>query len=155
MRKFLAGMMCLVLLLASAACSSNTEVKNPNLSDVIGEIRAAVEFPEMAEIKVADLPMYGYDLAPEDVAEMQFITAGSGFTADEVVLIKLTDESKAEEVKKMAQTRRDGIAETAQNYTPDEMEKLTTAVVGVKGPYVYYAATNDNAKAKEILTNAF
>ena len=117
MRKFLAGMMCLVLLLASAACSSNTEAKNPNLSDVIGEIRAAVEFPEMAEIKVADLPMYGYDLAPEDVAEMQFITAGSGFTADEVVLIKLNDESKAEEVKKMAETRRDGIAESGGGVT--------------------------------------
>ena len=119
------------------------------------EIRGAIEFPEMAEVKVSDLAMYGYDLTADDIAEMQFILAGSGFTADEVVLIKLNDESKAESVVEMAKTRRDGIAETAQNYTPDEMDKLDTAVIGSKGPYVYYAATNDNTKAKEILENAF
>ena len=37
----------------------------------------------------------------------------------------------------------------------EETEKLTTAVIGSKGAYVYYAATNDNAKAKEILSSAF
>lgn len=148
-------MMCLVLLFVSAACSSNEEVKDVNLTEVMDEIRGAIEFPEMAEVKVSDLAMYGYDLTADDIAEMQFILAGSGFTADEVVLIKLNDESKAESVVEMAKTRRDGIAETAQNYTPDEMDKLDTAVIGSKGPYVYYAATNDNTKAKEILENAF
>ena len=147
--------MCLVLLFVSAACSSNEEVKDVNLTEVMDEIRGAIEFPEMAEVKVSDLAMYGYDLTADDIAEMQFILAGSGFTADEVVLIKLNDESKAESVVEMAKTRRDGIAETAQNYTPDEMDKLDTAVIGSKGPYVYYAATNDNTKAKEILENAF
>ena len=155
MKKVLAGMMCLVLLFVSAACSSNEEVKDVNLTEVMDEIRGAIEFPEMAEVKVSDLAMYGYDLTADDIAEMQFILAGSGFTADEVVLIKLNDESKAESVVEMAKTRRDGIAETAQNYTPDEMDNLDTAVIGSKGPYVYYAATNDNTKAKEILENAF
>ena len=155
MKKVLVGMMCLVLLFVSAACSSNEEVKDVNLTEVMDEIRGAIEFPEMAEVKVSDLAMYGYDLTADDIAEMQFILAGSGFTADEVVLIKLNDESKAESVVEMAKTRRDGIAETAQNYTPDEMDKLDTAVIGSKGPYVYYAATNDNTKAKEILENAF
>ena len=47
------------------------------------------------------------------------------------------------------------VKDTAADYTPEETEKLTTAVIGSKGAYVYYAATNDNTKAKEILNNAF
>ena len=67
----------------------------------------------------------------------------------------LKDESKADSVKKMMETRRDMVKDTAADYTPEETEKLTTAVIGSKGAYVYYAATNDNTKAKEILNNAF
>ena len=81
--------------------------------------------------------------------------AGSGITADEVFVVKLTDASKADSVMDMMAARRDMIKETAADYTPEETEKLTTAVIGSKGAYVYYAATNDNAKAKEILSSAF
>ena len=144
-KKWMAVLLCGLMLLVSAACSQ--EEKNPKASDVVDELRAEIEFPEMAT--------YGYDLTADDVEDMCFILAGSGITADEVFVVKLKDESKADSVKKMMETRRDMVKDTAADYTPEETEKLTTAVIGSKGAYVYYAATNDNTKAKEILNNAF
>ena len=152
-KKWMAVLLCGLMLLVSAACSQ--EEKNPKASDVVDELRAEIEFPEMTSQSVENLAAYGYDLTADDVEDMCFILAGSGITADEVFVVKLKDESKADSVKKMMETRRDMVKDTAADYTPEETEKLTTAVIGSKGAYVYYAATNDNTKAKEILNNAF
>lgn len=154
LKKILAILLCGVLLFALTACGEEP-AKNPKTADVVGDLRDAIEFPEMAELTVDDLVYYGYDLTAADVEDMSFILAGSGITSDEVCVIKLTDASKANAVLDMMKTRRDQIKDTAASYTPDEVEKLETAVFGSKGNYVYYACTNDNAKAKEILNNAF
>ena len=153
-KKWMSVFLCGLILLVSAACSQE-EAKNPKAADVVDDLREAIEFPEMAEQSVEDLTAYGYDLTADDVEDMCFILAGSGITADEVFVVKLTDASKADSVMDMVAARRDMIKETAADYTPEETEKLTTAVIGSKGAYVYYAATNDNAKAKEILSSAF
>ena len=154
LKKILAVLLCGVLLFALAACGEEP-AKNPKTADVVASLRDAIEFPEMAEQPVDNLSFFGYDLTAADVEDMTFILAGSGITSDEVCIIKLTDASKASAVVDMMKARRDEVKATAASYTPAEVEKLDTAVIGSKGAYAYYACTNDNTKAKEILNNAF
>ena len=153
-KKILAVLLCCAMLFTLAACGEEP-AKNPKTADVVANLRDAIEFPEMAELTADDLIYYGYDLSAADVEDMTFVLAGSGITADEVCIIKLVDAAKADAVVTMMKARRDEVKNTAASYTPDEVEKLDTAVIGSKGAYVYYACTNDNAKAKEILNNAF
>lgn len=114
-KKWMAVLLCGLMLLVSAACSQ--EEKNPKASDVVDELRAEIEFPEMASQSVENLAAYGYDLTADDVEDMCFILAGSRITADEVFVVKLKDESKVDSVKKMMETRRDMVKDTAADYT--------------------------------------
>lgn len=137
-----------------AGCQA--EAKNPKVADVMTKIRSEIEFPEMAEKSVEDLASFGYDeLDPADVEESAYIIASSGLTAEEVFIVKLKSEEKAQDVKKMMETRRDQIALTAQDYTPELMEQINGAVIEVKGPYAFFAITGDNDKAKEIYNEMF
>jgi len=146
-------LLAFAMLFAFVGCQKET--KNVNVADVMAEIRDSMEFPEMMEKSEEDLAGYGYDTAEGDIVEMSYIIASSGLTPEEVFLVKAKDADTAEAVKAMMETRRDQIADMAQDYIPEEMEKVTGAVIGSKGVYAYYAVTADNSKVKEILSKAF
>lgn len=139
-----------------AACGGETEAKNPDVNDVMAQIKSEITFPEMADHTVDELPYYGYDQIDTDqIDSAAYSIASSGLTAEEVLIVKLKNADDADAVKSMMETRRDQIAATAQDYTPEEMNKITSAVIGSKGQYVYFAITGDNEKAKQIFEESF
>lgn len=154
LKRILPLLLAAALLLVLTGCKE--EAKNPKVADVMTKVRSELEFPEMAEKTKEDLSSFGYDeLDPADVEESAYIIASSGLTAEEVFIVKLKDEAKAEDVKKMMETRRDQIAATAQDYTPELMDQINKAVIETKGPYAFFAITGDNAKAKQIFDEMF
>ncbi len=154
MKRWIAFLLASCMMFAFAACGK--EAKNPVVADVMAEIRRGIEFPEMAEKSLEDLPGYGYDsLDSASVEEMSYIIAGSGLTAEEVFIVKCKEGTDMESIQSMMTARRDQIAQDAIDYTPSESEKVTTAVIGTAGNYAYFAITGDNAKAKEIFDASF
>lgn len=155
-RGLLALVMALAAALMMAACSQGAEAKNPKVSDVMTKVRDEINFPEMAEKSIEDLAFYGYDqLDAGKVEESAFIIASSGLTPEEVFIIKLTDEAAAEEVEKMMEARRDQVAATSRDYTPELMDQIEGAVIGTKGCYAYFAITNDNEQVEKIFDEQF
>lgn len=155
MKKFALLMAALFVMFGLAGCGE-TEVKNPDVADVMAQIKSEIAFPEMADHGADELQYYGYDtLNADQIDSAAYTIASSGLTAEEVLIIKLKDAKDADAVKAMMETRRDQIAATAMDYTPEEMNKINTAVIGAKGQYVYFAITGDNEKAKEIFNESF
>lgn len=154
MKKWTLLILSVVLMFSFTACSS--ENKNPKVSDVMSRVRNEIEFPEMSEKSVDDLASYGYDqLDSSKIEESSFIIASSGSTAEEVFIVKLKDADAIDDLKKMMETRRDQIAETAADYTPEEMDKITKAVIETKGNYAFFAITGNNTQAKKIFSEEF
>ncbi|MCI8406199.1 MAG: DUF4358 domain-containing protein [Oscillospiraceae bacterium] len=154
--RLLALALALTAALALAACAQKETAKNPKVSDVMAKVRDGISFPEMAEKTIEDLAFYGYDqLDPAKVEEAAFIIASSGLTPEEVFIVKLTDAAGAEEVQKLMEARRDQIAATSQDYTPELMDQIEGAVIGAKGVYAYFAITNDNDQAEQIFDEQF
>ena len=154
LKKMLPLLLAALLLFVFTGCQE--EAKNPKVADVMTKVRSEIEFPEMAEKTIDDLASFGYDeLDPADVEECAYIIASSGLTAEEVFIVKLKSEDQVADVKKMMETRRDQIAATAQDYTPELMDQINKAVIETKGPYAFFAITGDNEKAKKIFTEMF
>lgn len=161
MKRVFAAMAALLLMASFAGCSPKEEggdspAVEPKVSEVMASVQKEITFPEMAEQTVNDLAVYGYDeLSTEDVEEVAYAIASSGLTAEEVMVLKLKDESKAASVKEMMVKRRDSIAATAQDYTPEQMDIINNAVIETKGKYCFFAITSDNKKAKQIFEDSF
>lgn len=153
MKKWIALVLAALMALPFAGCTG--EQKTPKTADIMSSIRSEIEFPEMAEKTVDDLPGYGYDLSADDVKQMSYIIATSGLTPEEVFIVEAKDEATAAKIEEMMKTRRDQIADLASTYSPEEMDKINKAVIMTKGSYAYYAVTGDNSKAKKLFEAAF
>lgn len=151
MKKLVALILMVTLLFSFTACAK--EEKNPNVADIMSKIKEDVEFPDMSEISTADIGFY-IQLKSDDIEQLSYIIAGSGVTADEVLIVKMKDGIDITGVKALFETRKESQTTLFEPYAPDEMPKIESAVIETKGQYAIFAVTSDNAKVKKIFTDA-
>lgn len=151
MKKLTVIILAVVMMVTVTACSS--EPKNPDVNDIMSKVRSEIEFPDMADIDIKDISLH-YTIDKDQVEQMVCVLAGSGVTADEVLILKMKDGFKADEVKKSLETRKKLQSDLFEPYNPDEMPKINSAVTEISGNYVFFAITNDNSKAKKIFNEA-
>lgn len=144
-----------IALLATVMFSAcKKEVKTPTVVEILTTMRDEIEFPEMAEIDKKDITLY-YQLDPESIDSMSYIIAGSGINTDEVLILKMKDNTEMGEVTKQMEVRQKAQTDLFVDYNPDEMPKLESSIIETTGNYAIFAVTNDNKKAKEIFLNSF
>ena len=156
MKKMITLVLAVTLIFSMTACGK--EIKNPNVSDIMSTIRKDVEFPDMGEIKKETLNL-NYDFSTEQVEQIDqvaCIIAGSGITTDEVLILKMKDKTDMSAIRKIMETRLSTQTALFESYAPDEILKLKSAVIEVKGNYAFLAITNtkDSSKAKKIFNEA-
>lgn len=156
MKKMLCLAFALVMAVSFAACQPGGEAKNPAVADVATKLTTEIKFPEMAQQQASSLQYYGYDgVDTTNIEEVSYQIASSGQTPEEILVLKMKDDSQIADIKTMMEKRRDNIAATAADYTPELVEEINSAVIGTSGVYAYMAITPDNKKAKEILDDMF
>ena len=157
MRRIAVLFFALIMTVAFTACSTTENVaKSPAVADVAKTVRSEISFPDMTEQLAEDLQYYGYgDLSTADIEEAYFAIASTGQTPEEIMIVKMKDDSKTADVKKLMEARRDNVAETAADYTPELVEQLENAVIETKGAYAYYVVSGDSKKAKDIFDAQF
>ena len=157
MKKLICLAAALLMAVSFAACQpGGEEAKSPVVADVAAKLAAEIKFPEMASQEAASLQYYGFDeIDTSNIEELSYQIASSGLTPEEVLIIKMKDDSQIADIKTMMETRRDKIAATAADYTPELVNQLDTAVIGTSGVYAYMAITPDNKKAREIIDEMF
>ena len=140
------------LLMIFTACAASQ--KEPVSADIMKSIRGSVDLPDMAEIAKDKINGY-YDIDQDKIAEIEYIIAGSGVTADEIMVIKMNDAKDVESVVSEMKARKEQIADLFSTYNPDEVTKINTCVIESKGKYAFFAICNDNQKAKDIFDASF
>lgn len=137
-----------VLLLLSAAlslagCGAKNIDADELASKLAGEGQFAEELTEVSEAVTIKRLALGDGEAEECAAY-----AGTAAVTDEVMVIKAKDTEKVSEaVEKYIENR----AETYSSYRPDEVPKLSDAVVQITGDCVIVCVSENSALAKKII----
>lgn len=135
-----------------AACSSD-EKKEINISALSQELLDSAAFP--GGLEAIDMEngcyLYGIDCGEGgNVVDAAFYLA-TGAVADEIAIIKTTDETAASEVKDAIAARVEYLKGSFESYNPAEVPQLENAFLKTSGIYVVFVCAEDQAAADAIL----
>ena len=164
MKKIIAVLSALTMLLSAAACQKGSdEQENTNSVSVTGEevasvscgsiydeISAVVNFPEMVSVQSKSLSNR-YGIEQNMYTDYVFMTAQEATLCDTVIIINTnSQESKDAVIEKLdlfiKQSR-----ETNVDYNPDQYEILKDASVKTAGDYVYLVFSSDSGLIEEMI----
>ncbi|NLV50473.1 MAG: DUF4358 domain-containing protein [Clostridiales bacterium] len=149
MKKFgLAYVFAIVVLLGSCSVPSN-KIDLVNLGSELTSSSAFAETPQLTDSSIGYML---YSINETDCAESYFWFS-SGATAEEIALIKASDEDAASRVFEAVGERVRFQIESFEDYVPEEVPKLEAATMYKKGLYVIYCCADDNEAAKKIIYN--
>lgn len=154
--KCVALILCAAAILLNAGCSSDpTHGKKPDPAAITAQVQKEMKFPEMLEIKADRLSKY-YTMPSGSVDSFSLYLCSSAASADEIAVFKAKTNEDAAKIKTAVQARIDQKSGVFQNYgKPTEYSDIQSCVLETKGPYVLFAVTDDNTKAKSIIDGFF
>ena len=135
-----------------AGCSGKSGA-TPACAPVVENIISTVGIEEMA-VKDADSISSYLDVDMATVEEFSLYVCGNGGFADEVGMFRMKSAEDAKTLKKLIDERIQKRMEVFESYNPDEYDKLGSATVIVKGNYVFYVVSDDNAAAEKIFLDS-
>lgn len=152
-RSIIAVLFAIIFCLAVAGCggSSSKEL------DISAFASAAVEKVDFGDelLSVPENMLSDYYVLPKDkVSASAVYVSGTGATASELAVFKCKDADAAKAVKAAVETRIAEQTASYENYRPDEKFRLENAFVAVKGNYVVFAVSNDNAAVEKLLDSS-
>lgn len=158
MKKIIVTIIATIVLFSATAltgCKKEepAKAKDVNIETVVESIKSQIEFPEMADITLEQVEL-SYQIPVKEIEKAVGIISGGGSTADEVLAIKMKETADMAATKKLIDARIVSQKDTFVSYNAQEVPKIETAVVVEKGRYLFVAVTNDNTKAKKIISEA-
>ncbi len=150
MRKFWTRAVALLLASAMlAGCGGKDRKLNGQaaLDAVLSQVKFDTELSEVGSNAVLYFP----DL-PEGT-QIQLYT-GSGYFADEAVLLTLPNESDSGKAMKVVENHLKELRNQFMNYVPEEVGKIDAAVTVQNGNQILLVITNDTAKVNELLSGS-
>ena len=145
--------LCLVPALCLGGCQKKeAEAKNPDPGKLASQLLSDTTFQDKLEEtdKDAALTVLGLESYEDKVSDCA-IYLGTGATAEEVVVLKASDEKGAQEIKAvLKENHLPRLKEDFQNYVP----KIEDAALYAKGQTVALCVSSDSDKALEIMEEA-
>ncbi|MCR4658274.1 MAG: DUF4358 domain-containing protein [Lachnospiraceae bacterium] len=106
------------------------------------------------DLSEVDLETAGMFLSFSDAGiDEAYIYESSGATAEEIVVIKGSSAEDADKLKSALENRVSEQKEAYEDYVPEELNKLSEAVIAVKDNTVILSVSDEPEKAKEIIGN--
>jgi hypothetical protein len=142
-----------VLTWGCGADNKKTE-KNPQVLDIMSEIKKTMDVSEMTEVKEDKLKKL-FDIDPNDIDEYGIYISSSNIEASEVGIIKVKDASAANGIKDKIEKRIQQQSSSFKDYLPDEYELLQNHVLKVKDKYIFYVVSKDADKIENTFDGFF
>lgn len=144
----------LMMVVSLSACSKKGTMKDIEVGTLAESLQNDIVYED--ELSSIDLETAEaiYDITDIKIADSA-IYVGSGATAEEIAVFQCETEEDAKKLETVLKSRVEEQTESFRDYVPKELEKLEKAVIVVKGKYVILSVSNEDAKAKEIIQNAF
>ena len=153
MKRFVCLLLAVVMVLSMTACGKDKkqETKEYDGAALLQAMLEQVKFDDTMSGVGEFASLYFPDL-PES-AEIEMYT-GSGYYADELVLISVSKTSDLEAVKASVEVHIQQLTAQFKNYIPEEVEKIEHAIIWQGGSHTIVCISNDYAAAQRILDNA-
>ena len=155
MKRILAAMLSIMMLnLAISGCSS--EETYVSLDEVYSKLTSSIDFSASKMQKQTEAALNNYYYIDPATLENYAIYMADYATgnADEIAMFQVKDADQLTTVKSLINDRIKDLKVRYEDYKPEEMTKLDSAVVEEKGNYIFVVISPDNEKAKEILKEA-
>lgn len=151
MKKAIACIVALCLILTLTACGGGGSKKDVDLDALASELTASAAFTmdisQYAMQAAVAAPTYGYDAA--DVTSVKFYYNNG--SAEEIFLAQAASEDAAADLEQLCSDRVANQQTVLESYNPDAIPRLQSAVIVRSGVYVALVVANDNAAAKTIV----
>ena len=146
MKKLLAILFCLAILLSSAACQK--EVATPktdlDMEQLYSKLCKAASLPPMLELD-KDLMLDYCGIKADSVKQAKVLICEDSLRTDEIWLIEANDEESATQIKALADKRLKAKAAESETYSPAQYEVVQKAELIQTGNYVVLFVSPDSA----------
>ena len=95
-----------------------------------------------------------YYMLDDTIAAHAIYISGSGGTAEEIAVLKVTDKKALDAAKKILENRVEELKFRFESYVPTEMVKLRNPVIVLQGDVAVLVIADDKAAAEEAVKNA-
>lgn len=152
-KKILCLLLAVVMVLSMTACGGKDtpEAKEYDGNALMQALLNQVKFDD-AMSSVGDFATLYFPEVPSTATISMY--TGSGYYADEVVLITMKSAEDLETVMASVDKHIDQMTAQFKNYIPEEVAKIDNAVIWQGGSHVIVCISNDYATAQKILDNA-
>lgn len=140
----------MVTIVSLCACGEKKELVL-DINELADALQSGIVFED--QMSSIDLPVFYalYNLTEEEVADAVMI-GSTGATAEEIAVIQAISPEMLEKVKTAVVDRIEFQKSGFENYVPAELDKLSKPVVEVMGNYVVLCVSDDEQKAREIIS---
>ena len=137
MKKYICLAVSAVLLLALAACSGGEKGKNADfqVQDAMDAMLEKAPIDDPLTLGESDMLDF-FGIQSDSMEQFAAVTCSNGISAQEIVLVKATDEDSAKAVEEKLQNRLDSRKAEAKDYLPDQYAILEECEVKRDGVYV-------------------
>ncbi|GAV12797.1 DUF4358 domain-containing protein [Paenibacillus sp. NAIST15-1] len=125
-----------------SGCASEHSDINVSADKIEDQMKQSVKLDKLKKGDAHKLKKL-YDLGSEQVEDFLLYTASSNVRADEIVVLKVKDESLIDSVRASIAQRIDAQAVKFKDYRPDEYALLEKHVLKVKSRYILFAVSAD------------
>jgi len=146
MKKLLALLSCVVLLLTFAACRKEEQPKNTdlNMEAVYSKLCKAAALPPMLDLD-KDLMLDYCGIKADTVKQAMVLICEDSLRTDEIWLIEANDEDTAKQIKELADKRLKAKAAESETYSPQQYAVVQKAELIQTGSYVALFVSPDSA----------
>ena len=152
MKKTLPKIIALLLCISLLLCGCEKKPSAPvNIEALLATVLAEVDFATELEDAGADAWLY-LPALPQGAQVRLYI--GSGYFADEVLLITLAQEADVKAALAAVEAHLEHKTQQFRNYIPEEVDKISKAITWQDDTHILLCISNDRVTAQHVLDNA-
>ncbi|MDR2654727.1 MAG: DUF4358 domain-containing protein [Oscillospiraceae bacterium] len=150
-----AAIICLAALCSCGGAKPDYS-KDIDLDEIAQKALAVPEanYKEMVRLSEKKVVNFYPDIDVSQLEDMSINLEGAG-AADEFSAFKVKDSSYIETLKTAMQAHSEETIAKNANYRPEEADAIKNALITVKGKYVFYIISANNAKVEETVDALF
>ena len=139
-------LVCIILFVAIIFLNAGDS--NKTFEIVEKELRQTLDLGTLTDCGSQELKRY-YSLNSEDYAGIMLFMAEESMSADEILLIKVKEQSQLEEIEAAVDKRLESRINDFGSYAPEQTALLEAAEITMRGDYIFLAVSEHAEKYKE------
>ena len=141
------------ILMYVAGLFSFTSGSTKSFEEVAGPVDGMINKRRMSKASERDIKkLYGLNIGEYD--GVLCCIAKNNLSSEEVIVVKVKEESQIKEVKDAVQKRLECRKEDFHGYAPDEEKSIDDAIVSIRGKFLFMAVGPDSEMQKDAFYNA-